>query len=152
NDNYIFEDRWVNLHVNRKNNSPWLTHLQYLSLPVRHGEGKFMITDKTVLKTCRRQQQWALLYADTNFRPTYCYPFNPNGSQKAVAGITSSSGLVFGLMPHPEAFLMRENQPGWKNRPLCINKEAAALLQPGDGAGMIFFYNIINHLQNIKDN
>jgi phosphoribosylformylglycinamidine synthase len=36
------------------------------------------------------------------------YPSNPNGSPGAVAGITDESGLVLGLMPHPE----RASLPG----------------------------------------
>jgi phosphoribosylformylglycinamidine synthase len=41
-------------------------------------------------------------YGDEHGRPTMDYPSNPNGSPGAVAGITDESGLVLGLMPHPE--------------------------------------------------
>ena len=41
------------------------------------------------------------------------YPFNPNGSINNIAGITNFSGNVFGLMPHPEAFIFNENNPHW---------------------------------------
>ena len=41
-------------------------------------------------------------YGDEQGRPTMDYPSNPNGSPGAVAGITDESGLVLGLMPHPE--------------------------------------------------
>jgi len=30
------------------------------------------------------------------------YPENPNGAPDGIAGITDESGLVLGLMPHPE--------------------------------------------------
>jgi phosphoribosylformylglycinamidine synthase len=30
------------------------------------------------------------------------YPCNPNGAPDGVAGITDETGLVLGLMPHPE--------------------------------------------------
>ena len=30
---------------------------------------------------------------------------SPNGSMRNIAGICDATGLVFGLMPHPEAFL-----------------------------------------------
>jgi phosphoribosylformylglycinamidine synthase len=43
------------------------------------------------------------------------YPDNPNGSQADVAGICDPSGRVFGLMPHPEAFVYREHHPRWRN-------------------------------------
>ena len=41
-------------------------------------------------------------YGDEHGQPTMDYPGNPNGSPGAVAGITDESGLVLGLMPHPE--------------------------------------------------
>jgi phosphoribosylformylglycinamidine synthase len=30
------------------------------------------------------------------------YPENPNGAPEAIAGISDETGLVLGLMPHPE--------------------------------------------------
>ncbi|HSV93621.1 MAG TPA: phosphoribosylformylglycinamidine synthase subunit PurQ, partial [Desulfobacterales bacterium] len=41
------------------------------------------------------------------------YPDNPNGSVDGIAGVTDRTGRVFGLMPHPEAFLFPENHPTW---------------------------------------
>ena len=35
------------------------------------------------------------------------YPGNPNGSEGAIAGVTDETGLLLGLMPHPE----RASQP-----------------------------------------
>ena len=39
---------------------------------------------------------------------------NPNGSEGDVAGITDTTGRILGLMPHPEAYLSKENHPTWK--------------------------------------
>ena len=41
------------------------------------------------------------------------FPFNPNGSIHDIAGICDSTGRVFGLMPHPEAFNHPSNHPNW---------------------------------------
>ena len=41
------------------------------------------------------------------------YPEDPNGSEGHVAGICDPTGRVFGLMPHPEAFLHAQNHPEW---------------------------------------
>jgi phosphoribosylformylglycinamidine synthase len=30
------------------------------------------------------------------------YPANPNGSVDAIAGVCDATGLVLGMMPHPE--------------------------------------------------
>ncbi len=43
-------------------------------------------------------------------------PDDPNGSDGHVAGICDPTGRVFGLMPHPEAFLHPENHPEWTSR------------------------------------
>ncbi len=41
------------------------------------------------------------------------YPWNPNGSEGDVAGLTNPTGTVFGLMPHPERALFRAQEPDW---------------------------------------
>jgi phosphoribosylformylglycinamidine synthase len=32
------------------------------------------------------------------------YPYNPNGSERAIAGICDPTGRIFGKMPHREAY------------------------------------------------
>jgi phosphoribosylformylglycinamidine (FGAM) synthase-like amidotransferase family enzyme len=44
----------------------------------------------------------AFKYADAAGKLAKEYPDNPNGSPHAIAGVTDESGLVLGLMPHPE--------------------------------------------------
>jgi phosphoribosylformylglycinamidine synthase subunit PurQ / glutaminase len=41
------------------------------------------------------------------------YPWNPNGSEGDVAGLTNPEGNVFGLMPHPERAFFRAQTPEW---------------------------------------
>ncbi len=41
------------------------------------------------------------------------YPDNPNGSVADIAGLCDRTGRIFGLMPHPEAFLFKVNHPDW---------------------------------------
>ncbi len=41
------------------------------------------------------------------------YPWNPNGSEGDVAGLTNPEGNVFGLMPHPERAFFRAQLPDW---------------------------------------
>jgi phosphoribosylformylglycinamidine synthase len=50
---------------------------------------------------------------------------NPNGSVDNIAGICDASGLVFGLMPHPERHVSRLHHPAWSQR------EAEAADPPG---------------------
>ena len=41
-------------------------------------------------------------YVDSEGRPAMRYPENPNGAPDAIAGVTDKTGLVLGIMPHPE--------------------------------------------------
>jgi phosphoribosylformylglycinamidine synthase subunit PurQ / glutaminase len=41
------------------------------------------------------------------------YPWNPNGSESNVAGLTNADGNIFGLMPHPERGFFRWQSPDW---------------------------------------
>lgn len=112
NDSNRFEDRWVMLRVNKNSPCIFTKGLSYIYLPVRHGEGKF-ITDAQTLEWIKKLELHALQYADRNGEPTMEYPLNPNGSLYAIAGLTDKSGRLFGLMPHPEAFIYKTNHPRW---------------------------------------
>jgi len=94
-----FEDRKVRLIVSTQP-CAWTEGLagQVLEMPCAHGEGRpLMCAAGTPAET-----RAVFYYGDERGRPTMDYPENPNGSPGAVAGITDESGLVLGLMPHPE--------------------------------------------------
>ncbi len=112
NDSGKFEDRWVMLKVNSLSPCIWTKDLTELEFPVRHGEGKFIIASANIEKLIKKNNLIALTYAAAD-GSTPCYPANPNGSALDIAGISDPSGRVFGLMPHPEAFLIPENHPRW---------------------------------------
>ena len=100
-----FEDRWVPLKpVGDK--CVWTRGIEELYLPVRHGEGK-LVAPPEVLKDIEGRGLVALRYGGSG------YPDNPNGSLNDIAGLCDPSGRVFGLMPHPEAYLHRTNHPRW---------------------------------------
>ena len=114
NDSGIFEDRWVHLKVNTESNCVFTKGLEKLYLPVRHGEGKLVVKDKSILKKLEKGDQIVLKYIHEKTRePTMEYPYNPNGSVAAIAGICDPTGRVFGMMPHREAFWSPYNYPHW---------------------------------------
>ncbi|MDE2926859.1 MAG: phosphoribosylformylglycinamidine synthase subunit PurQ [Acidobacteriota bacterium] len=41
------------------------------------------------------------------------YPWSPNGSVDAIAGICDATGRIFGLMPHPERYTHPTHHPRW---------------------------------------
>lgn len=99
NESSRFEDRKVRLLVSATP-SLWTENLsgRVLRMPVAHGEGRPLRCETASVKGLHV----VLQYCDQAGHPTAEYPDNPNGSEGAVAGITDESGLVMGLMPHPE--------------------------------------------------
>ena len=89
NHNGTFHDEPRQQHVVSKDNeSFWLRglHGAILEFPCAHGEGRFVYGSREGWKT-------ALSYPDG---------LNPDGSEDAIAGVTTSDGNVLGLMDHPE--------------------------------------------------
>jgi phosphoribosylformylglycinamidine synthase len=100
-----FEDRKVRLKVSNQK-CAWTEGLagQILEMPSAHGEGRQFFGASTSADKTRS----VFHYGDADGHATMDYPDNPNGSPEAVAGITDESGLILGLMPHPE----RASLPG----------------------------------------
>lgn len=110
-----YEDRWVDLRIVSEK-TPFVSGRKVVSYPVAHAEGRFVAPDD-VLDELEQDQQIVFQYVDTNGRPTQDFPFNPNGSARAIAGICSKSGQILGLMPHPERNIRHFNHPEWKRQP-----------------------------------
>jgi phosphoribosylformylglycinamidine synthase subunit PurQ / glutaminase len=93
-----FEDRKIRLIVSEEK-CMWTKGLegQILEMPTAHGEGRPLFCPVENLKSARI----VFRYSDEG-RPTMHYPENPNGAPEAIAGLTDETGLVLGLMPHPE--------------------------------------------------
>jgi phosphoribosylformylglycinamidine synthase subunit PurQ / glutaminase len=137
NDSGRFEDRWVYLSADTESPCVFTGGIEKLYLPVRHGEGKIVARDHQVIESLYSNHQVVLRYADPGtFEATMEYPMNPNGSDSAIAGVCDITGRVFGLMPHPEAFLHRTNHPRWTREDL-----------PTEGAGLALFKNALNYLR-----
>ncbi len=114
NDSGKFEDRWVLLKANPRSPCIYTKGVRTLYLPVRHGEGKFVARDEKALHRLTADNNVVCTYVDpATEEPTMHYPENPNGSLDAIAGICDSTGRLFGLMPHPEAYLHKTNHPRW---------------------------------------
>ncbi len=98
NESARFEDRKVRLSVTGSR-CIWTQGLdgRVLELPVAHGEGRPLMPD-----THTNASHVVFRYVDSSCRPTDHYPENPNGAPCAIAGMTDSTGLILGLMPHPE--------------------------------------------------
>lgn len=109
NANGRFECRWVDLIVDSAD-SPWLDGVDdVLRCPVAHGEGRFVADD---LAAVEANHLVAFRYAKPDGEPAGgVYPTNPNGSAGDVAGVVDPTGLVIGLMPHPEDHVFAHQDP-----------------------------------------
>ena len=55
-----------------------------------------------------------------------------------IAGVCDPTGIVFGLMPHPEAYHSTWLGPSWtRDRP-----------EHGEGAGLAIFRNAVKYIQS----
>lgn len=127
-----FLDRWVNLEAEKSSVCIWTRHLGAegaFALPIRHGEGRLVFPkgeEEMVHRRLGQNGQIVLRYSD-----------EVNGSYARIAGVCDPTGLVFGLMPHPEAAVSLLQHPQSTRLPV----------RDGDGIGLRFFRNCVTYLQ-----
>jgi phosphoribosylformylglycinamidine synthase I len=93
-----FDCRWVSLEPQRSR-CVWTRDIEdAIHCPIAHGEGRYVHPDPESLAAAG---QVALRYRNTN----------PNGSVADIAGVSDQSGVVLGLMPHPENHIVVRQHP-----------------------------------------
>jgi phosphoribosylformylglycinamidine synthase len=154
-----YEDRWVTLEFDPESPCVWTQGLTRIDCPVRHGEGRFVVEDESVLDEMDAAHQLVVRYVDpatpkgegrTDERLPY--PTSPNGSARNIAGVCDSTGLVFGLMPHPEAIYAKWLHPD-HTRYTAPEAEASVpvderSLGEWEGEGLQMFRNAVEHVRN----
>jgi phosphoribosylformylglycinamidine synthase len=118
-----FRCLWVKLDV-PESACPFTKGMETLRAPIAHAEGRFYAAP-AVIERLFSGRQVVFRYAE-----------NPNGSVRDIAGICSKSGLVLGMMPHPERNISALNEP------LSADSSAS-----GEGAGMQIFRNVYDYLK-----
>ena len=99
--------------------------------------------DKALLRKLEAAGCVPCRYADPlTGEATQEFPHNPNGSLNSIAGLCDPTGRIFGLMPHPEAYIYPENHPQWE-----LQRQHGTL--PEYGLGLAFFRNAVDHLKQI---
>jgi phosphoribosylformylglycinamidine synthase len=115
NDSDKFECCWVYLKTEKKikneSNCVWTKNLpDIISLPIAHGEGKFIPNGRKLLDSLNKNNQIVFRYCSKDGdKPEY--PLDPNGSVDQIAGICNTTGNIFGLMPHPERYIFALQHP-----------------------------------------
>lgn len=118
-----FMCKWVTLREEPASRCLWTRGLGEVELPIAHGEGRFVTASDGVLSHLEAQGQIALRYV----------PAAPNGSTANIAGVCDATGLVFGLMPHPERHVRKDQHPAWTSMGTT----------EGEGPGLRVFRNAV---------
>jgi len=140
-----FECRWVHLRNENKGKCVFTRKFardEVLHMPVAHAEGCFALPRKEGAKLLERMienDQIVFKYCDeegslANGR----YPENPNGSIYDIAAICDHSGLIFGLMPHPERAYYGWQLPDWTSRETL----------PTYASGRLIFESVLDYLSS----
>jgi phosphoribosylformylglycinamidine synthase subunit PurQ / glutaminase len=117
-----FVCKWVTLEAPVASRSVWTNGLTGpIQCPVAHGEGRYVADDETIAA------HQALRYVDGT---------DPNGSVASTAGVTDSTGLVLGLMPHPENHVLARQHPRFRR------DDTPA----GHGLALPLFVNGVTHI------
>jgi len=129
NDSYKFEDRWIWLRPEGANCIFTRGLQEPIYLPVAHMEGKYVAEDEN-LEALDEKKRVVFRYANDD-GDVACgkFPENPNGSLRDIAGITDESGLILGLMPHPERHLDGTNHPRWTREGVKREGDGIALFR-----------------------
>jgi phosphoribosylformylglycinamidine synthase len=117
-------DRWICV-ASRPSKCIWTEGIEKMELPIAHGEGKFVPADEAIRAALWKNQQVPLVY-DGEI---------PNGSVDGIAGVCDETGLVFGLMPHPERHVDAIQHFAWTSRP-----------RKTEGDGLQVFRNAVRHV------
>ncbi|HEY4488141.1 MAG TPA: phosphoribosylformylglycinamidine synthase subunit PurQ [Candidatus Paceibacterota bacterium] len=132
--------RWVDLKVVGK--SPWLEGIETLSVPIAHGEGKY-VAPKSELDEIEKKGNVALTYVEGEISRHFALPHNPNGASRDIAGVTSHGGRVLGLMPHPERAVRFTQLPHWTYLRERYIRDGADM--PAAGPGLTMFRNAVRY-------
>jgi len=133
-----FIDDWVRVEIDKASPCVWTRRLvepgsdddwtsSVMRLPVASGEGRFVPATGEIARRLVDRHLACLYYVD-----------NVNGSAQDIAGICDSTGLIFGLMPHPDRYLDWSNHPFWTR--------LTPQLGHGDTPGLRIFRNAVDHV------
>jgi phosphoribosylformylglycinamidine synthase len=126
-----FIDRWVELEVVRGSVCKWISEIESntIELPVRHKEGRVEFAP----------QQEEVLFSSlwNKGQIPFRYKEEVNGSYQNIAGVCDPSGMILGLMPHPEGYLFQATYKNTTRDPYA------------KGMGQYLFDGIVKYFKNL---
>lgn len=126
-----FIDDWAVMEVNHNSPCVWTQELtsfddpEVCRFPYAHAEGRLVLEDH---------------YQIDPDLVALRYQTNINGSHDRIAGVCDPTGLVFGLMPHPERML------DWNRHPYATRLDAK--IKSGPTPGLSIFTSAVRAVQN----
>ena len=73
-----------------------------MPIAVAHGEGYAEFEDASAAQQCSTSGLVTARFVDNHHQVTERYPLNPNGSPMGITALTTTTGRVTIMMPHPE--------------------------------------------------
>ncbi len=139
NEDNTFECRWNKLVVedSRSLLVPEDLAGEVIELPSAHQEGQHATRSTEVLDELAEKRQVVFRFIGADGQPTTEYPENPNGSYGGITGTCDESGVILGMMPHPERAVRRTQHPNWRR---------------GEGSnpfGALLFKNIVKYAKEL---
>lgn len=144
-------DRWVDLAVSPSHSPrgglgrggiPWLSGIKKISLPIAHGEGRYVIEDDEY-KQMQKNGQIAFVYEKGEICGFQNLSVNPNGAMHNIAGVVSENGRILGMMPHPERAMFFQQRPDFQLQKEILKRANKKI--PEEGLGLVIFKNAINY-------
>ena len=100
-----YYNTWANLKMSvSPQRSAFTRHLNggdFITVPLAHGEGRFIIPD-SILEKMIANDQTIYRYCNNSGKVVDEFPTNPNGSIYNLAAVCNPKGNVMAMMPHPE--------------------------------------------------
>ncbi|HEU0085821.1 MAG TPA: phosphoribosylformylglycinamidine synthase I [Candidatus Paceibacterota bacterium] len=138
-------NRWVDLKITGK--SPWLKGIKNISLPIAHGEGRYVISESEYRKM-KKSGQIAFAYEKGKICKYQNLETNPNGAVHDIAGVLGYNGRVLGMMPHPERAMFFHQSPIWfRENEEAKRKGKKIDLHKSEGEGLQIFRNAVKYFK-----
>ncbi len=96
---FICKDVWLKIERNDTDFVRGYEKDDVIRIPIAHHDGNYF-ADEDTLDRLEGENRIAFRYCDASGELSG--DANPNGSQRAIAGLYNETGTVLGLMPHPE--------------------------------------------------
>jgi phosphoribosylformylglycinamidine synthase len=134
NESARYMDRWVDIEA--VGESPWTRGLGVISVPIAHGEGKYVLPKEGAPNVAFKYTQGpACEYQNL--------PMNPNGAAEDIAAVLSPDGRILGMMPHPERGMFFHQRPDWQKLQNDLKNKGKKVPTYGDGFAL--FKNAISY-------